>query len=375
MGVRIIGLIVVVAVLGAALYSSQLTTEPLKVSGFVEAHEVRVGSRVGGRVESVKVKEGATVAASDVLVTLEAYDLKERRAAAAAELDQRKSALAKLEAGHRAEDIEQARAARDRLAALVSKLKAGPRAQEINAAQSQVEAADARLEFANLTLKRAQTLMEKRAVNQEDLDRAVASVKIETATLNARRQELELLQAGTRGEEIAEAEAQLAGADAALSELVNGFRKEDIDEARAAVAAADAALAAIDRQMQELTVRAPTAGVVEAVDLEPGDLIGPNQPALSMLDVQELWVRAYVPENRLNLKVGQTVSVTVDSYPGRRFKAHVSYVATQAEFTPRNVQTPEERSKQVFRIKATLDEGGDVLRPGMAADVWLEAAE
>jgi multidrug resistance efflux pump len=90
------------------------------------------------------------------------------------------------------------------------------------------------------------------------------------------------------------------------------------------------------------------------------------------MDTSELWVRAYLPENHLDVQVGQKVAVSVDSFPGRRFDAHISYVARQAEFTPGNVQTPEERSKQVFRIKVTLDSGLQELRPGMAADVWLE---
>ena len=90
------------------------------------------------------------------------------------------------------------------------------------------------------------------------------------------------------------------------------------------------------------------------------------------MDGERLWVRAYVPENHLNIQMGHKVWVTVDSFPQRRFAGHVSFVSRQAEFTPGNVQTPEERSKQVFRIKVLLDEGTNVLRPGMAADVWLE---
>jgi len=102
--------------------------------------------------------------------------------------------------------------------------------------------------------------------------------------------------------------------------------------------------------------------------------VPPNAPVVSMLDLGTLWVRAYVPENRLDLALGQRVVVTVDSFPGREFAGHVSFVARQAEFTPGNVQTPEERSKQVFRIKVEIDEGRDQLRPGMIADVWLGGA-
>ena len=126
------------------------------------------------------------------------------------------------------------------------------------------------------------------------------------------------------------------------------------------------------QQIEELAIKAPVNGTIESVELRPGDLVAPNAPALSILDNSTIWVRAYVPENQLSLQLGQKLPVTVDSFPARRFAAHVSFIARQAEFTPNNVQTPEERSKQVFRIKVTLDEGLDMLHPGMAADVWLE---
>jgi multidrug resistance efflux pump len=153
--------------------------------------------------------------------------------------------------------------------------------------------------------------------------------------------------------------------------LVKGSRTEDIDEAKAAADAADAAVAAVDRQIEELVVRAPSDGVVDAVELRPGDLVAPNAPVLTIVDGARLWVRAYVPENRLDVQIGQELEVSVDSFPGRRFKAHVTFVAREAEFTPGNVQTPDERSKQVFRVKVEFGEGRDVLRPGMSADVWL----
>ncbi len=111
---------------------------------------------------------------------------------------------------------------------------------------------------------------------------------------------------------------------------------------------------------------------MEAVDLRPGDMIAANAPVLSLMDVSRLWIRAYVPENHLDLKIDQPVWITVDSFPNENFRGHISFIGRQAEFTPNNVQTPEERSKQVFRIRVTLDEGRDRLRSGMSADVWLE---
>jgi multidrug resistance efflux pump len=108
------------------------------------------------------------------------------------------------------------------------------------------------------------------------------------------------------------------------------------------------------------------------LELEPGDLVAAGAPVMSVLDSSHYWIRTYVPQKWMNLKLGQQVSVTVDSIPGRIFPAEITFISRQAEFTPSNVQTPEERAKQVFRIKATLKEGLEVLRPGTSADVWLD---
>jgi multidrug resistance efflux pump len=121
-----------------------------------------------------------------------------------------------------------------------------------------------------------------------------------------------------------------------------------------------------------LTITAPANATIEALDLQPGDLVAAGAPVLSLVDHTRLWVRAYVPENRLNFQIGHKTVVTLDSFPGVRFPAEVTYIARQGEFTPSNVQTPEERTKQVFRIKVTITERAKDLRPGMIADVWLE---
>jgi multidrug resistance efflux pump len=185
---------------------------------------------------------------------------------------------------------------------------------------------------------------------------------------------LALLNEGTRSEEIAEARARLAEAEHAWQLLQGGYRPEEIAEARAAVDAATAAVEAGRRQLDELRIVAPLDGTVEAVELQPGDLVGANAPVISLMDTLHLWVRAYVPENRLNLGIGQELPITVDSFPHERFRGRITFIARQAEFTPGNVQTPEERSKQVFRVKLTLLDGLDRLLPGMSADVWLDEA-
>jgi len=367
--------LIVLAALGIGLLAySQFRHEPLKVSGFVEAYEIRIGSRVGGRVQQVLVDEGARVKKGDPLVVLEPFDLMERRAETEAEATARAADYEKMTKGFRPEEIAQAKSQFDQLAAQLEKLVNGPRKEEIAAAEADVRLAEAQLAFAREQVTRTDRLVTRNAATQEELDQQQTSLRVAQATLDARQQNLALLQAGTRPEEIAAAKAQLEEARQAWLLQQNGYRDEDVAAAKAAFESAQAALKAIDSQVEELTIVAPLDAVVEAIDLRPGDLVSANAPVLSLTDTSRLWVRVYVPENHLNLANGEKVWVTIDSYPSRRFGGHVTFIARQGEFTPSNVQTPEERSKQVFRLRVTLDEGLDELRPGMSADVWLEPA-
>lgn len=369
---RALMLVLIAVLAAAALIYSRLGSVPLKVSGFVEAYEIRIGSRVGGRVREVHVDEGAAVRAGETLVTLEPFDLEQKRTEAEAELAARTAEYEKLTQGFRAEEVAQAKAVYERLAAELAELEHGPRKQEIAAAEARVRLAEAELQLAEEQLARIERLVAQRAATEQDRDEAITSLRVARATLEVRQEELALLREGTRPEEIQAAKARLEEARQQWLLRRNGYRPEDVAQAKAAVEAAAAALHAVDQQIAELTVAAPLDAVVEALDLRPGDLVSPNAPVLSLMDKSRLWVRAYVPENRLALAIDQPVWVTVDSFPGERFRGHVSFIARQAEFTPSNVQTPEERSKQVFRIRVTLDEGLDRLRPGMMADVWLE---
>jgi len=357
------------------LFWSQGRTGPFVVSGFIESHQIRVGSRVGGRVETVHVVEGQTVVQNDVLLGLEPYDLLERLAEAEAELQAREARLAKLVDGPRKEEIEGARAGRNWAQAALDKAVTGPRSQEIKIAEDKSARAEAELLNAQKDYARVKNLFGNDQAADEEMDEVQRDLSVAQANAAEARDELDLLHAGTRAEEIAQARARLAEAEQALALLEAGTRKEEVSEAKAMVASARAAVAGVQRQIAELSVRAPLDSVVEAVDLRPGDLIAPNAPVIALSDPSELWVRAYVPENRLDLQIGQKIAVRVDSFPKQRFAGHISFISRAGEFTPSNVQTPEERSKQVFRIKVVLDEGLDLLRAGMAADVFLEPAE
>lgn len=369
---RLIAVVSIVVILIGLLLYSQQRREPLHVSGFVEAHEIRLGSRVGGRVHRVFVEEGQAVKAGAILVELEPFQLKEQQAQAVSQLAQAKATRDKVKAGFRAEEVAQAKARFDQLSATVEKLVNGPRKEDIGVAKAQLDQAESQHSLAKLQYTRAEELFAKKTTTQDELDQANTVLRVARATMESSREALNKLENGTRPEELEEARADLEEARQTWLLRQNGSRPEEIAEAEAAVESATAAVQVIQRQLDELAIKAPVDGMIEAVDLRPGDLVGANTPVVSVMDDSERWVRAYVPENRLFIKVGDPVQVSVDSFPNERFEARITYVARQAEFTPGNVQTPEERSKQVFRIKATLESGKDRLRPGMAADVWLK---
>ncbi len=358
-----------------SLIMSQRRLVPSKVSGFIEADEIRVGSRIGGRVAEVLVREGQRVTVGQPLVRLEPFDLVERLTEAQSVLAARRSELAKMEAGLRPQEIAQAKARLDNIQANVDKLKNGPLPEELAAGNARLELATAQLERARKSHARTTDLFNQgnRAVSREEMDQAIELFKVAESSEHVRREELQLLKRGTRAEDLAAAQAGLEEAAQAYALAVAGFRSEDIAQARAQTQAAQAIVDAINKQIQELLITSGVEGIVDAMQLRPGDLVAPNAPVLSLIDTRRLWIRAYIPEDQLALQIDSLYPITVDSFPEQRFTAKLVFISTVAEFTPRNIQTADERAKQVFKIKLDLVDGLDRLRPGMAADVWMGA--
>ncbi len=349
---------------------TQNRSQPFVVSGFVEADEIRVGSRVGGRVAEVAVNEGDTVKTNDLIFRLDPFELNHELARAEAQVAAATADLERLRSGFRVEEIEQARARRDLAQASLDKLVAGPRQQEIVIAQEQLKIAEAAFDLAESEYQRIAKLHETERAAPTEYDTAVRARKAAMADVARAKQSLELLEEGSRKEDIAAARAQLAESAAALKLVESGNRIEDIAGAEARLLAAEAQARAIRVQIEELRVVSPCDCVVEAIDLRPGDLVAPNAPGTSLLDLTRKWVRAYVPETRLGeIKLEQKVSLRIIGMGDRAFTGRITFIARDAEFTPRNVQTPEERSKQVFRIKVRLDEGSTDVRVGMTADI------
>ena len=290
--------VVALALVAYGVYRVRQAGKPFEWSGTVEARTIEVGSRVGGRVEQVHVREGDSLKPGQTLITLE------------------KVASRTLPTARRAEIAE---------------------------AQARVQAQAATAEKAKMDQARFRKLFEGGAGTRADADNATLAARNADAQSSALRAQLDVLLHGT---------------------------PQDVKSAEGLVEAARGRLQQIDVALDELAIRAPRAVRVEALDLRPGDILAPNAPAARLLEPAELYVRIYVPETQIgHVHPGQQVPITVDSFPGRSFAGRVESVASEGEFTPRNLQTADERADQVFATRVRIEDGADVLRAGMAAMV------
>ena len=359
--VLILGL--VAAVLAATAFSAGWfrRESALQGSGTVEARDVRVGSKIAGRIDKVLVREGDRVEAGQVLIT---FDDKELQAS----LEQSRAAAQKAMRGYRPEEIAEARAAVAQAKADYEMHQNGYRKEDIDAAEADVQRAKAEESRTRLDFDRYEALAQKDLVSKQQRDTAEANWKVALAQLDSAQQKLTQLRRGFRPEEIAASEARYKQGLATLEKLEHGNRHEDIEAAKAALAYDEA-------RYRERQVLAPSTAFVEVLDVRPGDLIAPNTPVATLLEPDQIYVRIYIPETELGrVRVGQSAEIHVDSFPKKAFAGVVEQINQQGEFLPRNVQTREERVHQVFGVKVRIADPSGQIRAGMAADVKLKAA-
>lgn len=340
--------------------------------GTVETQEVRLSSRVGGRVREVLIREGQTVAAGQELITLEMPELDAQRKQLEAQLAAAKAEHAMAVDGPRDEEIAAAKAAFDAAAARLARMQSGYRAEEVEQARNEFDSLLAELKNAEQDLTRERTLREKGASTTALYEAAIARHGRLLGQVNAAGQKLKMLEKGFRPEEITESQADLARLKANYDLLLAGSRQEEIDAAQAKIHDLEAHIEELDVLRGERTVVAPEAAIVEVIAVRPGDIVAANQPMVRVLRADDMWVKAYISEVDLGrIRVGQKVDVTVDTFPDKPFKGEITYIASAAEFTPRNVQTIDERRHQVFGIRVRVDDPQGVFKAGMAAEVWL----
>ncbi len=231
---------------------------------------------------------------------------------------------------------------------------------------------DLEIDQQRATVTQAQADLAKVRKGPRDEDLKQARINWESAETDRKRYEA-LLKAGAISQRDYDA-TQVKAANAYETYLAaqRGGRPEDVAAAQAAVAQAQQRLAYLERQHRELVVTAPSTGVVETFDLRPGDLVAANQPVATLLEPDQIWVRVYVPEPQLGrVKLGQPAAIHVDTFPHRTFPGRVVEIRNQAEYTPRNIQTLDQRSDEVFGVKVAIDPTPE-LKPGMAAIIDLD---
>lgn len=294
----------------------------LEASGTIEATEADLGFTVPGRVADIAVVEGAAVAAGDILASLDRSDLEAQRRAAAAQAAAVRARLQELQRGFREEEVAQGRATE--------------------------RAADQRLTDATRDLERVRQLFAGGAVSQQRLDDAHTRVTLAAADLERAREALRVLETGPRPEQVAAQRGLLEQAEATVAQL--------------------------DAILDHAVIRAPFDGVVTVRHREPGEVVPGGAPVLTVMNPQDRWVRIYVREDQVGkLNIGDAARISADAYPDRGYAGRIVFIANEAEFTPRNVQTTKERVKLVYRVKVRIEEDSAFdLKPGLPADVVLE---
>lgn len=322
-------LILLAAVVAGGIYFyPRLTKKPvpaneLTLSGNIEAHESLVSFKVPGRIVELPIEEGQQVEQGALLARLEDADSRQKVRIDEASVRVRESDLALT--------------------------LAGTREQEVNASQQATKDAQADLDQKKLDNDRAQQLYGKDEISAQDRDLAATALKRAEATFKAAQQR--------------------------TNEAVEGSRKEDIAIAQANLNQANANLGLSQVNLSYAILHAPSSGVITVRQVELGEVVAPGSPVVTLADLDHIWLRAYVAESDLgSIHWGQEATVTTDTYPGKQYHGRISFIASDAEFTPKSVQTNKERVTLVYRIKIDIDNPNRELKPGMPADAHLELA-
>ncbi|MDD5543950.1 MAG: efflux RND transporter periplasmic adaptor subunit [Acidobacteriia bacterium] len=371
-GIGLAGL-AVIAVVFYFVLSHTHALETLRVSGNIEVTDAEVSFKIPGRVSERLVDEGMLVTTGQTVARLESADLAEQVAVRTAEWQAAQAFLEQMLAGSRPEEIQQARDAAEQSGARLEELLAGSRTQEIATAQASLSQARADAVRAHSDFDRYARLFKKENVSAQQYDAAKAAMEMAEARQKQAEQQLQLVQEGPRHEQIEQARAALAQARAHYALVKKGPRREEIEQARARADEAHQALAIAQTQLGYATLTSPFAGVVLSKNVESGEFVSPGTPVITIADLKNVWLRAYINESDLGrVKLGQRVFLTTDTYPGKKYEGKISFISSQAEFTPKNVQTEKERVKLVYRIKVDVENPNMELKPGMPADADIE---
>ncbi len=326
---KIARIVVILLVISGSIYgynrykqNEEIALEgPLKIYGTIEIRDAALAFMEQERISDLLVQEGDRVEAGQVLARLDSSRIE----TAVSDMDARIAAQQ----------------------AVVDKLVAGNRPQEIDQARAEVDAARVRVENVRQVLNRLEKTSSTGATSVQALDDARSSLKVETAQLKVREKGLNL--------------------------VLEGARQEDIAGAKHQLEALKANRALLDIRLDDMTLKAPEAGVIQTRILEKGELAGPAKPVFTLALTDPKWVRAYIPEPQLGLiKSGIKATVSSDSFPGEQIEGWVGFISPVAEFTPRAVQTEDLRTQLVYEVRVFVKDERDRLRLGMPVTVHIK---
>ena len=355
----------------------------IPVSGNIEVTTVDVAFKIPGKIEKLLVEEGDQVQEGQLIASLENRDLVAQKAKAEATLEATKtripSLLKNIELQDQAtlQEVSQAASAVEAAQARLQLLLAGSRPQEIQQAKAGLEQNQADLIKRKADMDRAQKLFQDNYISAQDWDSAKNAYEVALANHKKAEENYALVVEGPRKEEIDAARAQWEQSKASL-ELAKAHRlqvdvmRQDLVTLQAQVKEAASAIEVINTQIEYSNLYAPISGVVLVKNTEAGEFIVPGGAAVTLGDVKRPWLKAYINEADLGkVKLGQKVSVTTDSHPGKIYPGKIIFISSEAEFTPKNVQTAKERVKLVYRVKVNLENPQGELKPGMPADARI----
>jgi len=387
---KIILIILFLAILGAAagmLWSGRFNrsrSDRLSVSGNIELTEVDISFKVPGKLVELDVDEGSFVKKGQVIARIDREQMEQQRNKDEASVAQSQSQFEQMETSVRWQrdtlesDIALRKAEVRAAQAHLDLLLAGSRPQEIQQAQAAVQDATAQHDQAKGDWDRAQELFKNDDISKAQYDQYRMRLDSTRAILRQAQERLALVQEGPRKEDIEASRADLERTKAALqsseaNRLELKRREEDLIAHRADVARAKAQVAITQTQIDDTIVKSPIDGVVLVKSAELGEVLAAGSTVVTIGDIDHPWLRAYINETDLGrVKLGQPVELSTDSYPGKTYPGRVSFISSEAEFTPKQIQTREERVKLVYRIKIDVDNQRRELKSNMPVDAEIQ---
>lgn len=375
----------VIALLAGAFYffRPRSGSNVLRASGTVEATDVDVSFQISGKVQEVLVSEGDAVKPGKLLALLSSEELEARVKQVQASLEavssqaQQQQAALELRRNVVDNQIKQAQSQADAARMQLERLREGNRPQEIQVAEAAVAQAQAELDRRKNDFDRMTSLLDRGAVSRQEYDAAQSAYLTAQSAVQAAREKLALAREGARREDIGEAEARLRAAEAGVGVAQSGrgeveVQRKVLDAALARERELQAQLDAANTEFRYTQIQSPIEGVVLVKSVESGEFVNAGTPVVTLGDIDNLWMNIYIPETQTGLvNLGDEVGIKVDAFPNETFRGRVTFISSESEFTPKTIQTQEERVKLVYRVKVSLENTGRKLKPGMPADAEI----